>query len=89
MRLVIRSFSSSDIGTYNCVSTNSLGKTEGTLRLYGKHYFILSLVYINIRLNGVICLVLTYIHTCLTSNKHGIYINNMIENQINWHERIC
>ncbi|XP_073979202.1 neurotrimin-like isoform X2 [Rhodnius prolixus] len=35
MRLVIRSFSSSDIGTYNCVSTNSLGKTEGTLRLYG------------------------------------------------------
>ncbi|KAK9881098.1 hypothetical protein WA026_014441 [Henosepilachna vigintioctopunctata] len=36
MWLVIRSFSPSDIGTYNCVSTNSLGRVEGTLRLYGK-----------------------------------------------------
>ncbi|KAI5651513.1 immunoglobulin i-set domain-containing protein [Phthorimaea operculella] len=34
MTLVIRSFARSDIGTYNCVSTNSLGKSEGTLRLY-------------------------------------------------------
>ncbi|XP_077299466.1 lachesin-like [Arctopsyche grandis] len=34
MWLVIRKFSRSDIGTYNCVSTNSLGKSEGTLRLY-------------------------------------------------------
>lgn len=34
MWLVIRHFGSSDIGTYNCVSTNSLGKAEGTLRLY-------------------------------------------------------
>ncbi|GBP24231.1 Hemicentin-1 [Eumeta japonica] len=35
MWLTIRQFSRSDIGTYNCVSTNSLGKSEGTLRLYG------------------------------------------------------
>ncbi|KAJ8718338.1 hypothetical protein PYW08_002575 [Mythimna loreyi] len=34
MKLTIRYFSRSDIGTYNCVSTNSLGKSEGTLRLY-------------------------------------------------------
>ncbi|XP_045450306.1 lachesin [Melitaea cinxia] len=34
MWLTIRQFSKSDIGTYNCVSTNSLGKSEGTLRLY-------------------------------------------------------
>nr|XP_049702245.1 protein CEPU-1 [Helicoverpa armigera] len=34
MKLTIRHFSRSDIGTYNCVSTNSLGKSEGTLRLY-------------------------------------------------------
>ncbi|XP_013183885.2 lachesin [Amyelois transitella] len=34
MTLVVRDFSKSDIGTYNCVSTNSLGKSEGTLRLY-------------------------------------------------------
>lgn len=35
MRLTIRSFSSADVGTYHCVSTNSLGRAEGTLRLYG------------------------------------------------------
>ncbi|XP_022824651.1 neurotrimin-like [Spodoptera litura] len=34
MKLTIRNFSKNDIGTYNCVSTNSLGKSEGTLRLY-------------------------------------------------------
>ncbi|XP_049820613.1 lachesin-like [Aethina tumida] len=34
MWLIIRGFSASDIGTYNCVSTNSLGRAEGTLRLY-------------------------------------------------------
>lgn len=35
MRLTIRSFSANDVGTYHCVSTNSLGRAEGTLRLYG------------------------------------------------------
>ncbi|CAH0725057.1 unnamed protein product, partial [Brenthis ino] len=34
MWLTIKQFSKNDIGTYNCVSTNSLGKSEGTLRLY-------------------------------------------------------
>ncbi|XP_026728045.1 neurotrimin-like [Trichoplusia ni] len=34
MKLTIRQFLRGDIGTYNCVSTNSLGKSEGTLRLY-------------------------------------------------------
>ncbi|KAH1012333.1 hypothetical protein HUJ05_011508 [Dendroctonus ponderosae] len=34
MSLLIKSFSAKDVGTYNCVSTNSLGKAEGTLRLY-------------------------------------------------------
>lgn len=35
MKLTIRSFSANDVGTYHCVSTNSLGRAEGTLRLYG------------------------------------------------------
>ncbi|XP_075230446.1 lachesin-like [Lycorma delicatula] len=35
MQLVIHGFKEADIGTYNCVATNSLGKAEGTLRLYG------------------------------------------------------
>lgn len=37
MLLVVRSFSASDVGTYHCVSTNSLGRAEGTLRLYGAY----------------------------------------------------
>ena len=36
MWLVIKNFSTTDVGTYNCISTNSLGKAEGTLRLYGE-----------------------------------------------------
>lgn len=40
MRLTVRAFSSADVGTYHCVSTNSLGRAEGTLRLYGKLVFI-------------------------------------------------
>lgn len=36
MKLIVRKFSPSDVGTYHCVSTNSLGKAEGTLRLYGE-----------------------------------------------------
>lgn len=36
MKLIVRKFSPSDVGTYHCVSTNSLGRAEGTLRLYGK-----------------------------------------------------
>lgn len=46
MRLTIRSFSPTDVGTYHCVSTNSLGRAEGTLRLYGKFKILLLLVRI-------------------------------------------
>ncbi|XP_071054229.1 lachesin-like isoform X1 [Onthophagus taurus] len=34
MWLLIKNFSEYDVGTYNCIATNSLGKAEGTLRLY-------------------------------------------------------
>lgn len=42
MRLTIRSFSPNDVGTYHCVSTNSLGRAEGTLRLYGMNFVDIS-----------------------------------------------
>lgn len=35
MILKVKNFSTTDVGTYYCVSTNSLGRAEGTLRLYG------------------------------------------------------
>ncbi|KDR23453.1 Lachesin, partial [Zootermopsis nevadensis] len=34
LKLTINQFSSRDLGTYMCVSTNSLGHAEGTVRLY-------------------------------------------------------
>lgn len=37
MWLLIKKFTEKDVGSYKCVSTNSLGKADGTLRLYGKH----------------------------------------------------
>ena len=36
LTLTIRKFSDKDVGTYTCISTNSLGRKEGTIRLYSK-----------------------------------------------------
>ena len=36
-RLKIPRFSSQDAGTYRCVSENSLGRDEVTIRIYGKY----------------------------------------------------
>ena len=38
MWLLIKKFTDRDVGSYKCVSTNSLGKADGTLRLYGELY---------------------------------------------------
>ncbi|KAL1139594.1 hypothetical protein AAG570_006576 [Ranatra chinensis] len=35
LKLTVKRFNSSDVGTYLCVSTNSLGRAEGAIRLYG------------------------------------------------------
>jgi len=34
MQLHIKDFQESDVGVYTCISTNSLGKSDGTIRLY-------------------------------------------------------
>ncbi|PBC34966.1 Lachesin [Apis cerana cerana] len=36
MRLTIRNLQAGDFGNYRCISKNSLGETEGSIRLYGK-----------------------------------------------------
>lgn len=36
MRLTIRNLQAADFGNYRCISKNSLGETEGSIRLYGK-----------------------------------------------------
>ncbi|GBN34553.1 hypothetical protein AVEN_49273-1 [Araneus ventricosus] len=35
MRLIIKNLRPDDFGSYTCVAKNSLGETEGTIRLYG------------------------------------------------------
>ncbi|XP_017881798.1 neurotrimin-like [Ceratina calcarata] len=39
MKLTILSVEMSDYGTYKCISKNSLGETDGSIKLYGKYTF--------------------------------------------------
>lgn len=39
MRLKIRSVGRDDFGSYKCVAKNSLGETDGTIKLYGTFLF--------------------------------------------------
>ena len=36
MRLIVKKFHEKDVGSYSCISSNSLGKVEGVSRLYRK-----------------------------------------------------
>lgn len=36
MKLTVRNLQTGDFGNYRCISKNSLGETEGSIRLYGK-----------------------------------------------------
>jgi len=37
MKLTIRDLKDKDFGNYRCISKNSLGETEGSIRLYGQY----------------------------------------------------
>lgn len=43
MKLTIRSVSAQDYGSYKCVAKNSLGETDGSIKLYRKYF--LNLLY--------------------------------------------
>lgn len=38
MKLTIKSLSVGDFGNYRCISKNSLGETEGSIRVYGENH---------------------------------------------------
>lgn len=39
MKLMIRSVAMSDYGSYKCISKNSLGETDGNIKLYREYNF--------------------------------------------------
>lgn len=41
MRLTIKNLQTKDFGNYRCISKNSLGETEGSIRLYGEYNSIM------------------------------------------------
>lgn len=49
MKLIIRRFEKSDLGGYKCISKNSIGDAEGTIRVYGEYiceiHIFFNLVY--------------------------------------------
>ena len=40
MMLKIRNVTRSDFGSYQCVAKNSLGETDGLIKLDGKHHLV-------------------------------------------------
>lgn len=46
MMLKIRSVSASDFGSYRCVAKNSLGETDGVIKLEGKSFSSILHIYI-------------------------------------------
>ena len=43
MRLKIRNITNRDFGTYRCVARNSLGESDGAIKLYGKKIILFTL----------------------------------------------
>lgn len=54
MRLTIRNLKPDDFGSYTCVAKNSLGETEGSIRLYGKFFcnMYLQIIYGNYEISA-------------------------------------
>lgn len=75
MKLTVRSFSSSDVGTYHCVSTNSLGRAEGTLRLYGKSPNTLSIIEVKYIMSKIMNLFILKKSKFILDNRLQIMIN--------------
>lgn len=46
MKLMIRSVAMSDYGSYKCISKNSLGETDGSIKLYREYIPVIQNVFI-------------------------------------------
>lgn len=56
MTLVIRTLQKSDMGGYKCISKNSIGDAEGTIRLYGMCPFFATFGSKSTKKSRLICL---------------------------------
>lgn len=47
MKLAIKTLEEQDFGTYKCFAENSLGSTEGSIKLYGEYvsFYLFSFIY--------------------------------------------
>lgn len=52
MRLHIRRITAADFGSYKCLAKNSLGETDGSIKLYSKNMF-LPLLFLSLSLTHV------------------------------------
>lgn len=46
MILIIKDYNKNDVGTYMCVASNTMGKAEGNIRLYGTIFYLFNIDYI-------------------------------------------
>jgi hypothetical protein len=46
MKLTVKNLTTKDFGSYRCISKNSLGETEGSIRLYGELVHFIFPLYI-------------------------------------------
>lgn len=75
MKLTVRNIQAGDFGNYKCVSKNSLGETEGSIRLYGK-FKIITHSYMNLTDNFMSTEIpLPSTPPRLTDKKDGKFIN--------------
>lgn len=92
MRLTIKNLSNKDFGNYRCISKNSLGETEGSIRLYGE-FLYLKVIISNFLYNEVLftSLFLKLINTNLNDLSEAFDINFFInfgrpfQNDLNRH----
>lgn len=84
MTLVIRKLQKSDMGGYKCISKNSIGDAEGTIRIYGELYLfqllvnILTTLYCHVTSIVVVIfcnqIVWEFPHNSLCSNYHVVVL---------------
>ena len=68
LTLTIKSFSKLDVGTYTCISSNSLGRNEATIRVYGSSHFI-TFKFVTLKNGRFLTIKMYYECTCISETN--------------------